>query len=205
MWGWGKKDASCWFIMEKVTDPKPPCTTWTGSQTYTQACFAEGFSLALSTVNPGTHMQRHTHTCAHTLAPWCRCNNIRVGGDFKGVTNVWLRLSLPLSPAGSFDSLHPSHSPSLHYPSTFQPVCPCTSMTPLLHPARNLPFTLLRSLWTQQHLQLLERLRGCAVSQSETSVGCVCNAVPWAPCVVSWPGMAQPCLAWCTALSCTSV
>lgn len=101
--------------MEKVTDSNPPCTTWTVSQTRKQACSAEGFFLlALGTVNPGTHMQQHTHAHTHTLATWCQCNNIRVGGDFKGVTNVWLRLSLPLSPAGSFDSLRPSyHSPFL--------------------------------------------------------------------------------------------
>lgn len=43
---------------------------------------------------PHSHLHRHTH---------CQCNNICVGGDFKGVTNIWRGLNLPLSPAGSFD------------------------------------------------------------------------------------------------------
>lgn len=193
MWGRRKKGASCWFIMERVTDSNSPCTTWTVSQTCKQACSAKGFSLALNMVKPGTHVQWHAHTCTrtHTLATWCQCNNIRVGGDFKRVTNVWLRLSLPLSPAGSFDSPHPSLPPSL-------PPLPLNLSTcvPVVHTWHHccilLVICLLNCCGLSELSSSYSRSRGSdvALCLSETSVGCVRNAVPWAPCVVSWPSTA---------------
>lgn len=132
-------------------------------------------------------MQHRIHTCTHLLLDVGVTTSVWEVTS-SGVTNVWLLLSLPLNPAGSFDSLPVL---PLHYPSTFQPVCPCTYMTPLLHPAHNLPLTLVRSLWTWLHLLPFQRLRCCVVSQSETSVGCVSNAVLWGPCVLSWPGLVR--------------
>lgn len=140
-------------------------------------------------------MQQHTHAHTHTHL----LLGVSVTTSVWEVTSRgWLTfgcvsacLWVQLGPLTLFaPPTTPPFSP--HYPSPLQPVCPHTYMTPLLHPARNLPFTLLRSLSTPQHLRPLESLRCCAVSQSETSVGCVSNAVLWAPCVVSWPGLAWP-------------
>lgn len=119
------------------------------------------------------------HTHPHT---WCRCNNIRVGRDFKG----WLTFGYVSA------CLWVQLGPLALCTPPLKSVCYThTHMTPLLHPAR-ICFTLrglseLCSIYGRVRSQMLLSLVCLRAGHLLAVWVMVCHAVAWCAC-----GLAEP-------------